>query len=182
MHESRHSKQKCNCSLFVLSHNSRELSKRRSLRWKTSALLNCNEKLRHREGRCRWCPISGFKHLGNDPKRATSGTFVSWAWGWWDNHEARQADSFCRAGNGMRYWRMRPLATGKISPKLGCRSTSDIPPSWGAQGHPSSNHVLHPSKPEELHPMAAQQWGETPLQPPLELTSHKQRRFWCRRH
>lgn len=44
------------------------------------------------------------------------------------------------------------------------------------------NHVLHPSKPKGLHPRAIQQEGETLLQPSPELTAHKYRKFWLRRH
>lgn len=38
------------------------------------------------------------------------------------------------------------------------------------------------SKPEELCPTAAQQQGEPPFQPPVELLPHKQRRFELRKN
>lgn len=41
-----------------------------------------------REDRSLWCPVSGFQHLGNDPKMDTSATLASLAWGWWDDHKA----------------------------------------------------------------------------------------------
>ena len=85
-HESKHLQQNHDCTLFFSSRNTRELSKRWSLRWRTPALtLTGSKKLRHRVVKGTWVSdgqTPWFQHLGNDPKRDPSGTLTSSVWGW----------------------------------------------------------------------------------------------------